>query len=173
MAENFTDEGLDRLLNMMPRNTVAIDTTLYLAAITTAGYVTRSPDTSLSTTGVPNRQTVWATHYQTTAGASANGAGGEPNIGTGAYARKSVLSTDWGAPVTNGSGRRSTAALQNFPASTAAWSNQNVIGFALVTGASAGAGVAYYYANFDDASQVAINAAGITLQVTPFWQRDI
>jgi hypothetical protein len=173
MAENFSDEGLDRLLGMMPRNVTPIDVTLYLAAITTAGWVIRSPDTPNSTTGVPNRLTVWATHYQTTAGASVNGAGGEPTIGTGAYARKSVAAADWGVPATNGSGRRSTAALQNFPASTAAWSNQNVIGFALVTSASAGSGVAYYYANFDDASTVAINAAGITLQVTPFWQRDI
>jgi hypothetical protein len=173
MAENFSDEGLDRLLGIMPRNTVAIDVTLYLAALTTAGYVTRNPDTALTATGVPSRTTVWATHYQTTAGGSTNGAGGEPNIGTGAYARKSVAAADWGVPATNGSGRRSTAALQNFPASTAAWSNQNVIGFALVTSASAGSGVAYYYANFDDASTVAMNAAGITLQVTPFWQRDI
>jgi hypothetical protein len=173
MAENFTDEGLDRLLGMMPRNVTAIDTTLYLAAITTAGYVTRSPDTALTTAGVPNRTTVWATHYGTTAAASPNGAGGEPAIGTGAYARKSVLSTDWGVPATNGNGRRSTAALQNFPASTAAWSAQTVVGFALVTAASAGSGVAYYYANFDDASSVQINAAGITLQVTPFWQRDV
>ena len=171
--ENFTDEGLDRLLNMMPRNTVAIDVTLYLAAITTAGYVTRSPDTALTTAGVPNRTTVWATHYATTAGGTTNGAGGEPAIGTGAYARKAVTSGDWGVPATNGSGRRSTAALQNFPASTAAWSNQTVVGFALVTAAGAGAGIAYYYANFDDASSVQINAAGITLQVTPFWQRDI
>lgn len=173
MAENFSDEGLDRILTYTPGGSGTLDTTLFLAAITTAGFQTRSPDTALDGTKVPNRTTVWSTDYQTVAGGSTRGAGGEPTIGTGAYARKSVVNTDWGAAATNGSGRRRTAAQQSFAQSTAAWSNQNVIGTAIVTASGAGSGVAYGYANFDDASTVAMNAAGITLQVTPYWQHDI
>ena len=84
-----------------------------------------------------------------------------------------MLNTDWGAAATNASGRRRTAVQQSFAASTAAWSNATVVGTALATASTAGAGVAYYYANFDDASTVVVNAAGITLQVTPYWQHDI
>lgn len=173
MAENFTDEGLDRILGYVPGGTGTLDTTLYLAAITTAGFEIRNPDAALTGTKVPNRTTVWATDYQTVAGGSNRGAGGEPTIGTGAYARKSVANTDWGAAATNGSGRRRTSAAQSFAQSTAAWSNQSVIGYALVTASGAGSGVAYGYANFDDGSTVTVNASGITLQVTPFWQFDI
>lgn len=177
MAENYTDEGLDRLLSFMPRNSggPSVDTTLYLAAITTAGYQTRNPaDVALDGTKVPRRETVWATDYQTVAGGTARGAGGEPTIGTGAYARKSVANTEWGAPATSGTGRRTTlSAASSFAQSSAAWSNPSVIGFAIVNNSSAGSGVAYGYANFDDGSTVSVNAAGITLQVTPFWHHDI
>jgi len=163
MAENFTDEGLDRILNNAPGGAGTLDTTLYLAALTTAGTVEGT--TPLTGSLVPNRTTVWVTHYITR--------GGEPTIGTGAYARKAVVNSDWGAAATNGSGRRRTCAQESFAASSAAWSNPNVIGYAVATASTAGAGVAYGYANFDDASTVAVNAAGITLQVTPFWQLDI
>jgi hypothetical protein len=173
VAENFADEGLDRVLGFTPGGTGTLDTTLYAAALTTAGWVTRSPDTALSGTGVPNRTTVWATDYQTVATSSTRGAGGEPTIGTGAYARKSIVNTDWGAAATNASGRRRTAAAQSFAASTAAWSNTGTIGFAIVTASAAGSGVAYGYANYDDNTTVQVNAAGITLQVTPYWQFDI
>ena len=171
--ENFSDEGLDRVLGWAPGGTGTLDATLFLAAITTAGFQTRSPDTALTGSLVPNRTTVWSTDYQTVTGGSTRGAGGEPTIGTGAYARKSFANSEWGAAATNGSGRRRTANQQSFAASSAAWTNPNVIGVAIVTSASAGAGVAYGYANFDDASTVAVNAAGITLQVTPYWQHDI
>lgn len=159
MAENFSDEGLDRILSFAPRATGTLDTTLYLAALTTAG------SGPLSGTVVPARTTVWASAYSS--------AGGEPTIGTGAYARKSMANTEWGAAATNGSGRRSVANQQSMAASTAAWSATSVIGFAVVTASAAGSGVAYYYANFDDASTVSVNAAGITLQITPAWQHDI
>jgi hypothetical protein len=174
MAENFADEGLDRILNYIPGGSGTLDTTLYLAAITTAGFQTRNPsDVALSGTVVPNRTTVWATDYQTVAASSTRGAGGEPTIGTGAYARKAVVNTDWGAAATSGSGRRRTSAQESFAASSAAWSSTGCIGFAIVTSSSAGSGVAYGYANFDDNSTVTVNAAGITLQVTPYWQFDI
>jgi len=162
-AENFSDEGLDRVLGYAPGGAGTLDTTLFLAALTTAGTVEGS--TPLTGSLVPNRTTVWVTHYITR--------GGEPTIGTGAYARKSMANTEWGAAATNGSGRRRTANQQSFAQSSAAWTNPNVIGFAVVTASGAGSGIGYGYANFDDASTVAVNAAGITLQVTPFWQFDI
>lgn len=163
MAENFSDEGLDRILGFMPGGTGTLDTTLYLAALTTSGTVEGT--TALDGTKVPDRTTVWATHYSTR--------GGEPVIATGAYARKSVVNTDWGSAATNGSGRRRTASQQSMATSTAAWSPANVIGAALVTASTAGAGVAYYYANFSDGSTVAVSSAGIVLQLTPFWELDI
>jgi hypothetical protein len=173
MAENFTNEGLDRILTYIPRNSSApaLDTTLYLAAITTAGTVDGT--TALTGTSVPNRNTVWATDYVTGNAGATRGGGGEPTIGTGSYARKAVANTDWGAPATAGSGRRTTSAQESFAQSTAAWSNQNVIGFGIVTASGAGSGISYFFANFDDNSTVAVNASGIVLQVTPYWEYDI
>lgn len=174
MAETFTKEGLDRLLNFVPRDTgTALDATLYMAAITTAGFQIRSPsDVPLDGTHVPDPSTVWSTDYSTVASSTARGAGGEPAISTGSYARVSMANSVWGAISAQASGRRTTASQQSFPASTAAWSNQNVCGYGIVTAATAGSGVAYCYANFDDNSIVAINASGITLQVTPYWEFD-
>lgn len=174
MAENFAYEGLDRVLGFIPKATGTLDTTLYAAAITTAGTVDAS--TPLSGTLVPNPITVWTTDYATSGGGG-RGGGGEPAIGTGAYARLSMLNTSvWaGSITTNGSvGRRVTAsAAQSFVTSSAAWSNPNVIGNAIVTASTAGAGVAYFYSNFSDNSTVNVNASGIVLQITPFWEFDI
>lgn len=171
MAENASNEGLDRIHTFFPRATGTIDTTLFLAALTTAGTVDGT--VALDGTKVPNRLTVWSTDYVTGNAGATRGGGGEPTIATGAYARKSVANADWAAPTTVGSGRQSTAVQQSFAQSSAAWSNQNVIGFAIATSASAGAGVAYGFANFTDNSTVVVNATGIVLQVTPFWQYDI
>lgn len=172
MAENFSDEGLDRIIAYIPRNggSPALDTTLYLAAITASGTVDGA--VALDGTKIPNRLTVWATDY-ITSGGGGRGGGGEPTIGTGSYARKSVANGDWGAAATSGSGRRTTSAQESFAQSTAAWDRPNVIGNAIVNASGAGSGVAYGYSNFSDGSTVAINASGIVLQVTPFWQFDI
>lgn len=172
MAENFSNEGLDRLLSYMPRNGSApgLDTTLYLAAITTNGTVDGT--TALDGTHVPNANTVWATDYQTGNSGSSRGGGGEPTIATGSYARKSVANADWGAPSTSGTGRRTTSAQESFAQSTAAWDRPNVIGYAIVNNSAAGSGIGYGYSNFSDNSTVAVNASGIVLQVTPFWQHD-
>lgn len=170
-AENFTNEGLDRILGYVPGGTGTLDTTLYLAAITTAGTVDGT--VALDGTKVPNRLTVWTTDYAT--GGSGRGGGGEPTIGGGpAYARKAVANGDWGAATTSGTGRRrTTTAAESFATSGAAWSNQNVIGQGIVTASTAGAGIGYAYANFDDSSTVVVNASGIVLQVTPVWHMDI
>lgn len=175
MAETFTDEGLDQILTYIPRNTTTLTLntlTLYLAAITTAGVATQG-GAALTATTVPSRTTVWAADYQT-AGTAGHGGGGEPTIATGAYARVSMANTLWGAPSNQAGGRRSTVtAAQSFPTSSAAWSNPTVVGYALVTASGAGSGIAYYYANFDDGTSVAINASGIVLQITPYWEFDL
>lgn len=174
MAETFTDEGLDQLLTYIPRNTTTLTAntlTLYMAAMTTAGVATQG-GAALTATTVPSRTTIFLSDYQT-AGAAGRGSPGEPTIATGAYARVSMANTVWAAPANQASGRRSTASQQSFAQSTAAWSNPTVVGYALVTASTAGAGIAYYYANFDDATSVAINAAGIVLQVTPYWEFDL
>src|SRR5690348_14240042 len=117
MAENFADEGLDRVLGFIPGGSGTLDTTLYAAAITTAGTVDGT--VALDGTHVPSRTTVWASDY-VTSGGSGRGGGGEPTIGTGAYARKSIANADWGSAATNGSGRRRTCIQESFAQSTAA-----------------------------------------------------
>jgi len=145
-AEIFPDEGLDHILNKVPRATTAIQTTYYLGLFTGS-----------SATTVPAR---------TDALASAPASVAEPS--GGAYARVAVANTDWGAVATNGSGRRTTSAQKSFPASTGSWGNVN--GFFLATASTVG--VAIFYANFDDLTAVAVNAAGFTVQVTPFFHID-
>lgn len=105
--------------------------------------------------------------------ASPGTAVGEPTIGTGAYARVSMAAAQWAAPAVQGSaGQRTTASQQSFAQSTAAWSNTTVVGYFIGTTSTAGTGIAYYYANFDDGTSVVVNASGIVLQVTPYWEFD-
>lgn len=157
--ETFTIEGLNAILNFIPRNSgVSLPSTLYLGVCTTNTTPTLTPTT------VPDKATLLA---------SPGTAVGEPTIGTGSYARVAVPNTGWGAPATQGSaGQRSTASQQSFPQSSAAWSNPTAVGFFIASVATAGSGLAYYYANFDDATSVSMNAANIVLQVTPYWEMD-
>lgn len=172
MANTYTDEGLKAIINFIPRNAGgSLPSTLFLAALTTAGVVVQG-GAALDATHVPVPATIWANDYLTPGG-SGRGGGGEPVIGTGSYARVAVASTAWAAPaLQSGAGQRSVATQQSFPQSSAAWSNPSVVGFAVVTSATAGAGIAYYYANFDDATMVVVNSAGIVLSVTPYWEGD-
>ena len=92
MAENFTDEGLDFVIGLFLTNAKTVITTTYLTLFT-----------SQTATTVPAR----------TATGGASPTGWTEATGT-AYARKNVLSTDWGAIATNGSGRRTTSSQQTF-----------------------------------------------------------
>lgn len=159
MAETATDEGLVQLLNYIPRNTgTALPSSLYMGVFTT------NTTPALTATTVPATSTTLA---------SPGTAVGEPAIGTGGYARVAMANTAWGAPATQASaGQRTTGAQQSFPQSSAAWSNPTVVGHFIATTSTAGSGVAYYYANFDDATSVAVNAANIVLQITPYWEID-
>jgi hypothetical protein len=145
-AEIFPDEGLDHILNKVPRATTAIATTYYLGLFTGSTAAT-----------TPARTEVLATP---TAAVT------EP--GSGAYARVAVANTDWGAIATSGSGRRTTSAQKSFPTSSGSWGNVN--GFFLATASSAG--VAIFFANFDDVTAINVNAAGFTVQVTPYYHID-
>lgn len=146
-AEIFPDEGLDHILNKVPRATTAIQTTYHLGLFTTATSSTTPARTeTLASAGV-----------------------GEPT--TGAYARVSTANTDWGAIATSGSGRRTTSAQKSFPENTASWGNIN--GFLLANQAAAGAGsIAIFYANFDDGQAVPATVAGYTIRVTPYFHID-
>jgi hypothetical protein len=157
MAQTFSTEGFNAMLNFLPRNTgSALPSTLYLGVFTT------NTTPTLSGATVPASSTTLA---------SPGTAIGEPTIGTGSYARVAVSAGSWGAGAADGStGQRSTAAQQSFPQSTAAWSNTSVVGYFIATTSTAGSGIAYAYANFDDNSTVSVNAANIVLQVTPYWE---
>lgn len=171
MAENFSDEGLDRILSLVPAGNGYPDTTLYMAILTTSGTV--DGVVNLDGSKVPNRLTVWASDYSVSGGAG-RGGGGEPIINTGGYVRKSIANSIWGnSPASSGSGRRLTGAQQSMPTSQAPWSPTVTCGVAIVTALNAGAGIAYFYSNYSDGSLVTVNAQGIILQLTPFWEIDI
>jgi hypothetical protein len=152
-AEIFPDEGLDHVLNKVPRATTAIQTTYYL------GLFAAGTD-ALTASTVPGRTEVNSTSVA---------AMGEPSAG--AYARVAVVNTDWGAIATNASGRRTTSAQKSFPENTGSWGNVN--GFFLAQQLATGAGsVAIFYANFDDTTAVPATVAGYTIRVTPYFHID-
>lgn len=147
-AELFPDEGLDHVLNKVPIAGVAIQTSYGLGLFT-----------SQTATTVPARTVTLASQSGVTEVASA-----------GAYARVSIANSDWGAIGTNASGRKTTSAQKTFPDSTGSWGTVN--GFFVATNTTQGAGVALYYANFDDGQAINVNAAGYTVRVTPYVQYD-
>jgi hypothetical protein len=150
MAETWTDEGLDFILGLHILNAKSVITTTYLTLFT-----------SQTATTVPAR----------TATGGASPSGWTEATGT-AYARKDVLSTDWGAIATDGSGRRSTSSQQTF-ATVGAGGWGTVNGFGLIELASAQAGdETFWFANFDDTTAVTLNQNDQIL-ITPTEQFDI
>lgn len=148
MAELYPDEGLDHILNKVPLAGTAIQTTYFLGLFT-----------SQTATTVPARTVTLSSQSGVTEVAN-----------SGAYARVAVANSDWGAVATSGSGRRTTAAQKSFAESTGAWGTVN--GFFLATVTTQAAGVAVFYANFDDGQAVNVNSAGYTLRITPYMQYD-
>jgi hypothetical protein len=150
MAEIFPNEGLDLVLGIVPKGGTTVANT-YMGLFT-----------SQTASTVPSADAV-----------GPNGTGTSPSVevaNANAYARQTIAAASWGANSTSGSGRRTTAGQVSFPASTGSWGTVN--GFFLANSATFGAGAAYYYANFSDTTAVNINAAGYTLQVTPYWHLD-
>lgn len=148
MAEIFVDEGLDHILAVYPKNGAG-DATLYIGLFT-----------SQTNNTVPAR----------TATGGAAPAGWTEAAGTN-YARQAVAAADWGAPGTNGSGRKITASQYTFPTVGAGgWGTVN--GFFIATKVSTQAGdVIIYFANFDDTTAVTLNN-GDVIKVTPSMQYD-
>lgn len=146
MAEIFPDEGLDLILGVFPKGAVTTDP-LYIGLFT-----------SQTANTVPAR----------TATGGAVPAGWTEAAGTN-YARQSVAAADWGAPSTNGSGRKITASQYTFPTVGAGgWGTAN--GFFLATQNASGASdKIVYFANFDDTTAVTLNA-GDVIKVTPSMQ---
>lgn len=147
MAETFFDEGLDYIMSCIPGGGA-------MSALAIGAGTSATPTT------VPARTSVI-------------GGMGEPASGTGGYARVALIGANWGAPATNGSGRRRTAVQKSFPITTAAWVPSTVNFCFIAVGTTVGAGTVIYAANFDDSAAALLNAAGLVLRVTPFWQLDV
>lgn len=138
MASIFTDEGIDAIFGIFPKNG-ANHATLYLGLFTSQ-TATTVPDRDAAGGAIPSGWTE-------AAGAS--------------YARQPIAAADWGAPVTTSTGRKITAAQVAFPvAGSGGWGLVN--GFFLATGDD----TLIYFANFDDETAVRINAGDI-IRITP------
>lgn len=148
MAETYLDAGIDYILGVIPKGDA-------LGTLALAAFTSQTEDTVAARTA--------------TIGSGID----EPAGGTGGYARVAIDEGDWGAPATNGSGRRITAAQQAFPESTGAWNPSTVNGFLIAVGTSVGGNPPIYQANFDQEVAAEIGSSGIVLRVTPFWQLNV
>lgn len=147
MAEIFTDEGLDTILGVFPKNGTNFGT-LYCGLFT-----------SQTATTVPARS---ATGGVTPSGWT------EANFTN--YARQAIAAASWSAPATNGSGRRVTAGQVTFPVVGATGNTVN--GFFIATASASGAAdKIIYFANFDDGQASTLNP-GDQIKVTPSLQFD-
>jgi hypothetical protein len=144
MTEIFPDEGLDMVLAVVTGNQAA-PANLYMGLFT-----------SQTASTVPARDAVLATQTGVT-----------EVTGTG-YVRVQVTPANWGAPATNGNGRKRTSAQKTFPTVGAG-------GWGIITGFfiadSQTSGVALFYANFDDTTANTLNAGDVQ-KVTPAMQFD-
>jgi hypothetical protein len=149
MAEIFVDEGIDKIMGIFPKNGSGV-ATLYLGLFT-----------SQTASTVPARGA--------TGGAAP--AGWTEAAGSG-YARQSIAAGSWGAPSTNGNGRKITAGEVTFATVGAGvnWGTAN--GFFIATHVSSQAGdTIIYFANFD-AGLARSLVEGVTEKVTPSMQLD-
>lgn len=140
MAENFPDEGLDRILGVAPRGGATI-ATLYVGLYT-----------SQTSSTVPGSSAVLATSTGVT-----------EVTGTG-YSRQSVAAASWAAQSAATGGRKTVGPQVTFTAS-GTWTAAN--GFFIADATSAG--IAIFYANFDDLAAVTL-LSGDLLKLTPTWQ---
>lgn len=127
MAEVFPQEGLDYLLQSIPRSSQP-PSYLWLGL-----FVTQSATTVIAPT-------------------QGLGVVTEPS-GFG-YVRGTIPATAWGAPTFYPSGRIVTASLISLPTADGVWGSVN--GFFLSPTSGVGQGVLVYQANFDDNSQLPV-----------------
>lgn len=142
MADRFPREGLDFLLGVVPRGGPS-PATLWLGLFTS-----QSPST------VPADSAVLASSSGVT---EASGVG---------YARVAVAASAWSTPTDDPVlGRRCYGPTVTFPTvSGVTWGNIN--GFFVATAAVAG--VALFYANFDDESPI-LSATNDVISLTPYF----
>jgi hypothetical protein len=150
VAEVIPNEGLDIVLNIVPRNGANIATTyLFLA-------------TGLTASTVPGQTAVLATY-----GAAAFG-----EAAFTSYARQSIASASWGAPAAGSGnasgGRQSSAAQVSFPAAGASYGTA-ITFFGLADASGHGSEKALFYANFDDTTAISSMALGDIIKVTPTY----
>lgn len=147
MAEIYVDEGLDKILGIVPKNGTNLAST-YIGLFT-----------GLTGSTVPAR----------TATGGAAPAGWTEVTGT-SYARQAIAAGSWGSPSTNGNGRKIAAGQVTFPTAGGAWTRAD--GFFIATNSASGAGdVLIYFSNFDDTTSVTL-ASGDAVKVTPTMQFD-
>lgn len=148
MAEIFTDEGLDKIMGIVPKNGTNV-ASLYIGLFT-----------SQTASTCPAR----------TATGGASPAGWTEAAGT-SYARQAIAAASWGAAATNGNGRKITAGQVTFPTVGAGgWGTVN--GFFIATNSASGAGdTTIFFANFDDTTARVLSASDV-IKVTPSMQFD-
>jgi len=150
MAEIFPDEGLDYLLGIVFK-AGTVDTTLFMGLFT-----------SQTATTAPSRTAV--------GGASPSG-WTEMTASSGSYARIAVATGDWGAPATNGNGRR--IALSAAKTFTGFVSAAAANGFFLATNSASGAGdTLIYFSNFDSGVARSLASVSDQLDITARAQFD-
>lgn len=144
MSSILTDEGLDALIAVLPKNGSNY-ATLYVGLFT-----------SQTSSTVPSRSA--------TGGASPSGWTEQSGSG---YARQSIAAAGWGADSTSGTGRKTTASSAVTFTASAAWASANN-GFFIATQSASGSGdKILYFANFDSGAARTLSASGDTLSVTP------
>lgn len=150
MAEIVPDEGLDYMLAALFKG-AAVDTTLYLGLFT-----------SQTPTTCPSRSA--------TGGASPSG-WTEMSASSGTYARIALATGDWGAPSTNGNGRKiALTAAKSFTGFVGAAAAN---GYFIATNAASGAGdTILQFCNFDSGVARTYATTGDIGNVTPGHQMD-
>lgn len=142
MADRYPNEGLDLIMAAWPKNGTNY-ATMYMGLFTS-----QTASTCPAANAVLSTQT-----------------GVTEATGT-AYARQSIAAASWGAQA-GGSpdGRKTTAGLVTMPTVGAGgWGT--IHGYFLATVVTAGAGVAFFYCNFDDLTDI-VTASGDVITVTP------
>ena len=148
MGETFTNEGMDLIMGVFPKNGTNLANT-YVGLFT-------GPGTASSVTAM--QAAVLATSTNIT------------EASPGGYARQAMAASGWGAQAAGtgaaASGRQSTGAQLSFPAASGAYATA-INGFFLANAVSAG--ISIFVANFDDVTAIASLALGDIVKITPVF----
>lgn len=148
MAHTFTDSGLSAMLGAFPRSAL-------IPAVTYVGLFA-----SQTSGTVPNR---------TAHGGAAPGGWVETPQFTGQ--RQVISAAQWSVPIISGNGVAVTGIQLTFPTATANGLSAN--GFFLSNQpSSVAADNPYFFANFDDLTQISINS-GDVVRITPRMQWNV